>query len=306
MRYCVLGAGGCGGSIAGFMAAGGKDVALIARGAHLKAIEEQGLTLETTSRGRFTVPVSVWDAEEYQEHPDVIFVCVKEYSLDQVIPFLRRVGEKGTVVIPILNIYGTGERLQKELPEMLVTDGCIYVAAHRSKPGEIIQSGDIFRIVFGVRDPEQVTDAAARILFQTAEDLRDSGILVTVSSDIKRDTLQKYSLISPMAACGLYYDARVGAMQRAGEIRLLFEDLVKEIDELATAMGHPLLENAVKTNLDIIDGMSPDAAASVQRDVWEGKPSEVRGLVVSPITMGEVVGLPMEKYRMVAKKLGLL
>ena len=306
MKYCIVGAGGCGGSLAGFLSAAKKDVVLIARGEHLLAIREHGLVVRTVSHGDLTVPVRALSAEEYEEQPDVIFVCVKEYSLDEIVPFLRQIAGSGTVVIPILNIYGTGERLQRNLPEALVTDGCIYIAAHKSAPGEITLSSDIFRVIYGVRDPEALTAGTARKLFETAQDLRQSGIDAKLSDEIRRDTLQKYSLISAMAACGLYYDIHVGAMQEAGEARVLFEDLVREIEKMAEAMGIPFLVDAVKTNRDILDGMQPDAAASVQRDIWAGKPSEVRGLVRMPVDMGEAVGLKMPKYRMVAEKLGLL
>ena len=305
MKYCVIGAGGCGGSIAGFMACAGKDVALIARGEHLAAIQNRGLALETTAHGRLLAPVRAVAESEYREQPDVVFVCVKEYSLPDILPFLQRITGEETVVIPILNIYGTGERLQRQLPKALVTDGCIYIAAHKSAPGEITLSSDIFRVVYGARDPESVTPERGRRLLQTARDLRDARIEATVSDSIRRDTLQKYSLISPMAACGLYYDIPVGRMQEAGEPRALFEDLVREIERLAEALGKPFLIDAVKTNLDIIDGMKPDAAASVQRDVWNGGPSEMEGLVRTPLQMGEAAGIDMPRYRMVAEKLGL-
>lgn len=306
MKYCVIGAGGCGGSIAGFLARAGKNVVLIDRGEHLQVIREYVLTLRTTTFGTFCVPLKAETAEEYDEKPDVVFVCVKAYSLTDIVPFLRRITRPQTVVIPILNIYGTGEQLQKELPEPLVTDGCIYISAYKSEPGEITLSSDIFRIVYGVRRPEDITPERGRTLLRAAKDLRESQIDVTVSDAIRRDTLQKYSFTSPMAACGLYYDIRVGAMQEAGEPRLLFEDLVREIEQLAMAMGEPLLTDAVKTNLDILDAMQPDAAASVQRDIWAGRPSEIEELIKAPIRMGEAAGIEMPKYRMVAKKLDLI
>ena len=79
-------------------------------------------------------------------------MCVKGYSLEDTVPFIRRVAKPDTIVIPILNIYGTGAKLQKELPELLVTDGCIYVSANIKEPGVLLQHGKILRIVFGVRE----------------------------------------------------------------------------------------------------------------------------------------------------------
>ena len=114
MKYLVIGAGGTGGCIGAYMTEAGRDVTLIARGAHLAAMQADGLRMETTKKGNYTVkPVKATDMEHYGEHPDVIFVCVKGYSLEETIPFIRRVAKPETVVIPILNIYGTGGRLQE-------------------------------------------------------------------------------------------------------------------------------------------------------------------------------------------------
>ena len=166
MKYLVIGAGGTGGSIGAYMTEAGKDVTLIARGEHLKKMQEQGLKMETTKKGNYTVhPVKAADMENYDEHPDIIFVCVKGYSLEETIPFIRRVAKENTVVIPILNIYGTGGRMQEKLPELLVTDGCIYIAAEIKEPGTIWQNGDIFRVVYGTRKKEDLRPACCRRIF---------------------------------------------------------------------------------------------------------------------------------------------
>ena len=134
MKYCIIGAGGCGGSLAAYLTDVKKDVTVIARGKHLKAMQEEGLTVDTPHRGTFTAAVRAMAEEEYTEIPDVIFVCVKGYSLDSVIPFLQRHADQHTIILPILNIYGTGSILQKELPNSLVLDGCIYIAAEIKEP----------------------------------------------------------------------------------------------------------------------------------------------------------------------------
>ena len=91
MKYLVYGAGGTGGCLAAFLAQGGQDVSLIARGAHLSAIQEHGLVLET-GHGTFAIPVPACTQEEYTQTPDVIFLCVKGYGLEGVIPTLQRGG----------------------------------------------------------------------------------------------------------------------------------------------------------------------------------------------------------------------
>lgn len=300
MKYLVIGAGGTGGCIGAYMTEAGKDVTLIARGAHLKAMQEDGIRMETTKKGDYTVkPVKAADMEHYNEKPDVIFVCVKGYSLEDTVPFIRKVAKPETVVIPILNIYGTGGRLQKMLPELLVTDGCIYIAAEIRKPGCLWQNGDIFRVVYGVREPSEYRP----VLKEIKKDLDDSGIDGVLSDNIRRDALQKFSYVSPAAACGQYYDAMAGDMQKPGEIRDTFAALIGEIDTLANAMGIHLEADIVKTNLNILDSLTPEASTSMQRDVKKGKVSEMDGLIFEVVRMGRKYGVTLPVYEKIAEEM---
>lgn len=300
MKYLVIGAGGTGGCIGAYMTEAKKDVTMIARGAHLKAMQKDGLRMETTKKGNYIVkPVKASNMEQYDEHPDVIFVCVKGYSLEETIPFIRRVSKPETIVIPILNLYGTGGKLQEKLPGLLVTDGCIYIAAEIKEPGCLWQNGDIFRVVFGVRNPSEYR----KELVQIKKDLDDSGITGILSDNIQRDALQKFSYVSPAAACGQYYDAMAGQMQKPGEIRDMFAALVHEIDLLASAMGIHFEVDIVKTNLDILDSLTAKASTSMQRDVKNGKPSEMDGLIFEVIRLGRHYGVTLPVYEKIAEEL---
>jgi len=299
VKYLVIGAGGTGGCIGAFMAEAGKDVTLIARGEHLKKINENGLRMETAARGSYTVKVKACTMEDYAETPDVIFVCVKGYSLADTIPFIKRVAGEDTVVIPVLNIYGTGGRMQEELPGILVTDGCIYVAAQIKEPGCIWMNGTILRVVYGVRDESEYRP----VLEDIEKDLKESGIEPLLSDNIRRDALQKFSYVSPAAACGQYYDANADRMQVPGEVRDTFAGLIHEIDILAEAMDIHFEVDIVKTNLDILDKLSPDASTSMQRDIRAGKASEIDGLIFEVVRLGEKYGVELPIYSRIAAEM---
>lgn len=146
-KYLIVGTGGVGGSIAGFLALAGKDVTCIARGKHLEAIREKGLHLRSDLKGNHFLPVQACTAEEYNEKANVIFVCVKGYSLDSIKDLLEKASDKDTLIIPILNVYGTGPRIGQLVSHVTVLDGCIYIVGFVSGPGEITQMGKIFRLV---------------------------------------------------------------------------------------------------------------------------------------------------------------
>lgn len=301
MKYLVIGAGGTGGSIGAFMTEAGKDITVIDRGKHLEAIQSKGLKIETSYKGNYTVrPMKAFDMNHYNEQPDIIFNCVKGYSLEDTIPFIKRVAHKDTVVIPILNIYGTGSKMQELLPDLLVTDGCIYIAAEIKEPGTILQKGDIFRVLYGVRKPEEYRP----VLEQVAEDLKDSGILAIVSDNIRRDALQKFSYVSPMAACGAYYDIDAGAAQQEGKVRDTFITLMREIDALAQAMDIHFTQDIVASNLEILNNLSPSASTSMQRDLKQGKNSEIDGLIFEVLRLARQYGVHVPTYEMIAEKFG--
>lgn len=311
MKYAIIGAGGTGGILGFYMTKADRDVTLIARGRHLAAMQEKGLAVEKMWDGTTEIiPVKAMDMEHYDEQPDVVLVCVKGYSLEDTIPFIQRVAKPSTIVIPVLNIYGTGAKMQEQLPKLLVTDGCIYVSANIKEPGVLIQHGKILRVVYGVRNMssqkvnikrahEEMLDALKNI----KKDFDDSGIDGVLSESIQRDALEKFSYVSPIGAAGLYYHATAADFQREGKQREAFKTMIREIAALAEAMGVPFERNMEEVNLKILSSLAPEATTSMQRDVMEGKDSEIDGLVYEVVRMGERYHVPVPMYAKVAEKL---
>lgn len=300
MKYAIIGAGGTGGILGFYMTKAGKDVTLIARGRHLAAMQESGLAVEKMWDGTTeTIPVKAADMDHYSERPDVILVCVKGYSLEDTIPFIQSVANPSTIVIPVLNIYGTGAKMQEKLPNLLVTDGCIYVSANIKEPGVLIQHGKILRVVYGVREKEEYDPRLEEI----KQDFDVSGIDGVLSENIRRDALEKFSYVSPIGAAGLYFHATAADFQREGEEREAFKTMIREIAALAEAMGVPFERDMVDVNLKILSTLAPEATTSMQRDVMDGKSSEIDGLVYEVVCMGERYHVPVPMYEKVAEKL---
>ncbi|CDB18764.1 2-dehydropantoate 2-reductase [Anaerobutyricum hallii CAG:12] len=278
-------------------------------------MKKQGLSVQKMwTNETETIPVSAESMESYEakgEKADVILVCVKKYSLDSCIPFIQNISHKNTIVIPILNVYGTGAYLQEKLPELLVTDGCIYVSANIKQAGVLLQHGEILRVFFGVREKEDLKKLngqldgeykAERLLKKIAQDFKDSGIDGILSDNIKRDALTKFSYVSPIGTAGLYLHAVAGDFQREGEARELFKTLIREIVTLANAMGITFEEDLVERNLKILSNLPEEATTSMQRDVMEGKQSEIDGLVYEVVRMAKKYGGEVPTYRRAAEK----
>lgn len=299
LRYLVAGTGGVGGSIAAFLWLAGKDVTCIARGAHLQAIQTRGLRLKSDLKGEHALPLPATTAEEFQGKADVIFVCVKGYSVDSITDLIKRASHAETVVIPILNVYGTGPRIQRLVPGVKVLDGCIYIVGFVSGTGEITQMGKIFRLVYGAH---KGTEVKPGLLETIRQDLQQSGIKAEISPDINRDTFVKWSFISAMALTGAYYDVPMGEVQKPGEIRDTFIGLSSESAALGRKLGVEFPEDPIAYNLKVIDKLDPESTASLQKDLAKGHQSEIQGLLFDMIAAGEEQGIDMPTYRKVACK----
>ena len=315
MKYIIIGAGGTGGILGFYMTKAGKDVTLIARNAHLEAMQKQGLSVEKMwTNETETIPVGAESMESYEakrEKADVILLCVKKYSLDSCIPFIQNISHENTIVVPVLNVYGTGAYLQEKLPEVFVTDGCIYVSANIKQAGVLLQHGEILRVFFGVREKRDLkklngqinSEYKAEILLKKiAQDFKDSGIDGILSDNIKRDALTKFSYVSPIGTAGLYLHAVAGDFQQESEARELFKTLICEIVTLSNAMGITFEEDLVERNLKILSNLPQEATTSMQRDVMEGKQSEIDGLVYEVVRMAKKYGAEVPAYERAAEK----
>lgn len=298
MKYAIIGAGGTGGTLGFYLTKAGRDVTLIARGEHLARMQQKGLTMERLwDNSTETISVKACLENDYKETPDVILLCVKGYSVDSVIPLIRKIAGKDTVVIPILNIYGTGGRLQKEFPELTVPDGCIYVSANIKEPGVLLQHGKILRVVYGARTPSELTPKMCDI----GEDMKTEDIHVILSDDIRRDAMTKFSYVSPAGTAGLFCNAVAGDFQKEGEAREVFKALIREIVELSHAMGIQFQEDLVERNLKILSDLPPETTTSMQRDVLALRQSEMDGLVFEVVRMGKKYGVSMPQYEKAAE-----
>lgn len=306
LKYLIAGTGGVGGSIAAFLALAGKDVTCIARGGHLAALRENGLKLHSDLKGEHTLDVPAYTAEEYAAlassadayKADVIFVCVKGYSVDSITELIRHAAHKDTVVIPILNVHGTGPRIQRLVPGVTVLDGCIYIVGFVSGKGEITQMGKIFRLVYGAHKD---TIVSRETLAAIQRDLQESGIKADISPDINRDTFVKWSFISH----GRYRSLLRRAYGRSAEARQSTRHLHRAFARkrgLGTETGHRVRGRHRSVQPQGNRQTCPRKHRFHAKRHARGHQSEVQGLLFDMIAAAEEQNIDIPTYRMVAEK----
>ena len=300
MKIVMFGSGAAGGAIGAYLANAGEDVTFIARGEHLNAMKKNGLLLKTSHAGNILInPIKAVSAEEYNDTPDIVFVTVKYYSINDAIEFLRKKAVKDTLIIPILNIFGTGAVLSESLPDLTCLDGCMYIYAKIAKPGVIVQDEPLVRVIYGYRinQKENLIDKA-EILEKI---LINAGIKGIFSKNIERDALRKFAFVSPMGAALLYYNTLSGGLQKEGEPRDMFVGLIKEVVAVGKAMGVEFDVDLVETGKKFMDSSKDNLSTSMVRDVLKGRPSEFSGQVRRIVELGKKLGVDTPLYKKVAE-----
>lgn len=302
MKYLIIGAGGIGGSVGGFLASSGKDVSFIARGNTLDVLKNNGLRLKSGIKGELYLPgVKAFSGDEYNDKADVIFICVKDYSLDSIIPVIEKACHSKSIIIPLLNGYGIGQRLNSRLNSANAAEGCIYVSAFIEKPGSIIQLGNLFKLIFGLGKGINID---AGFLEDIKADLVDSGIDAVISDKIEYEIFKKFSFVSSCAACGIYYDITAGSIQSMERYRNTFLKLCREINEIGKALNFHFEPDLVKTNLKNLYTLSPDATSSLYKDIKAGKNSELDSLIFNVVRMGDKLGVDTPVFKIIALHFG--
>ncbi|MDA4847440.1 2-dehydropantoate 2-reductase [Hoeflea poritis] len=98
MKICIFGAGAIGGYLGAKLARAGADVSLVARGPHLAAMRDRGLTLIEDGE-RLAVPVSVSDDPAALGPQDYVIVTLKAHSVPPAVNAMQPlIGENTTIV----------------------------------------------------------------------------------------------------------------------------------------------------------------------------------------------------------------
>jgi 2-dehydropantoate 2-reductase len=201
MKVVIVGAGGLGSYIGAVQARAGHDVTLVARGAHAKAIEADGLRV-LSHAGDFTVhPKCVASALDI-ESADLVFAVVKTFSLDEVAPQLAHLARAGAPIVSLLNGVTATERLVRHgIDAVRVVDGVAYMTAFRLEPGLVERKAAHQRIVVGSAGGKVITDLVAKAFGDTLVD-------VTVADDIRVELWEKMAVV-----CSLSVLCAVGGRQ---------------------------------------------------------------------------------------------
>lgn len=292
MKIAILGTGGVGGYFGGKIANAGFDVTFLARGQHLKALQQNGLTVKSIL-GDFNVnPVKVTDKIETIGKVDLVILGVKAWQVKEIAKDLLPLLHEDTAVLPLQNGVMAAEELQEVIDQRNVICGLCRIFAKIESPGIIDHFGVEPSIVFG----EQDNVKSDRIL--KIKSLFDqSGITSTIADDIDAELWRKFIGI---CVSGLMAVTRssYGILRELPQTRKLMNDLLVEVYQLSRKIGINVESEFPDKTMDFIDTFPSDSNASLTRDVWEGKPSELEYQNGTVVKLGERYGFdtPINRF----------
>ena len=112
MRIVVMGSGGTGGFFGAKLARAGEDVTFVARGAHLAAIQKDGLRVKSAADGEWVVRAPALEKLDGQPPADLVLFCVKSFDTESAAEAIRPVVGPGTGVLPVQNGVDNEEKLE--------------------------------------------------------------------------------------------------------------------------------------------------------------------------------------------------
>ncbi len=225
MKVMVLGAGALGGYFGARLQEAGHDVAFVARGEHLAAMQTDGLRVESPL-GDIRLPRvrAVADPREAGQ-ADLVLFMVKTYDAEAAAASLAPLMTPETLVITAQNGVSAQPILAAAVGRAAVLPGAVYMPADIKAPGVIRHSAAFHRIVFGPWEPEAMLRAQeVRTAFEAA------GLDAQVSDDIWALLWQKFVMMAANSAITTLTRLDIGPIRETPET----------LDLLATARGRNL------------------------------------------------------------------
>jgi 2-dehydropantoate 2-reductase len=293
MRIAVVGAGGVGGGFGAALAKAGADVSFIARGAHLAAMQNQGLKVQGGRGETHLAPTRATDNPAEIGKVDVVLFCVKLWDVESAGAHIKPLIGPDTAVIPLQNGIDAAERLVPILGESAVMGGVAQISASIVGPGVILQVGSFMRMIFGELDGKRS---------QRGEDFLalclKAGFDATLSEQILTELWMKFILLASNAGIMALARQPVGKLRDDPDLRPIFVAAWQEAIDVGRARGIALPADAVERIAEFTKHFPPAMKASMALDLERGNRLELPWLGGKVVELGRKLGVPTPTHSM--------
>lgn len=294
MKIAVFGSGGVGGYFGGRLAQAGNEVTFVARGKHLQAITTHGLQVSSIN-GDFAVrPAQATDRPWEIGTVDLVLCCVKSWQVTEAAEQIRHLVGPETVVLTMQNGVEAHLYLSRAMDSRHILPGVCRIISLIEAPGRIRHAAVAPSLVFGEVDGK-VTPRVNKLMKLFAD---VQGVDVHASQDILQALWKKLMLMAPWGGIGALARSPMGILRSLPETRDMLMTAVREVYAVARATGVRIDEKAIDAVMGFMDQLTPESTTSMQRDIMEGRPSELNEQCGAVVRFGEKGGVqtPLSRF----------
>ena len=286
MKIAVMGTGGVGGYFGGLLARAGHEVTFVARGAHLQAIRERGLRVESVNDGDFTVTGQAIEDTAGAGEQELVLFTVKMYHNAAAIAATRPLLGPDSLVLTLQNGIDNGQQLVDAFGRERTLIGSCYLEGRIREPGVVTQGGPGMAS-FGELEPG-ITERCQRLLAV----FQEAGWRVDLQENMPGMLWKKFSYLAGSAAVGAASNSVFGEMRAIPETRAIIQGAIAEILDVGRAWGAPIMDDSLEWAMTSLDNFPAAGMSSLGKDFLEGRPVELEGLTGTAIRMARQVGVP--------------
>jgi 2-dehydropantoate 2-reductase len=285
-RIAIMGSGGVGGYFGGRLAQAGMDVRFIARGAHLAAMRERGLRINSPLGDAHIEPVRATDNPAEIGPVDYVLFATKLWDTQSAGEACRPLIGPETAVISLQNGVDAEERLAVILGADHVMGGVAAISAVIGAPGVIDHLGGFASISFGELDGSR--SARAERLMAA---LHEAGINAKIPDDIGKTIWRKFIFLVGLSALTSVTRKTIGPLREDPECRALLARVLAETAAVARARGIAIDEDTAEERLTFLDNLPASMTSSMAGDLERGNRLELDWLSGAVVRMGRELGV---------------
>ena len=287
MRVAVFGAGGIGGYHGARLAQVGEELSIVARGEHLKAIQQKGLRVETPDDDFVIYPDLATDDPAEIGEVDTVIVGVKAWQVPEAAEAIRPMLGPETAVVSLQNGVDAPNQLAATLGAKHVVVGISMIRCFIAGPGHLQNTQSPYpNLQLGEMD-HRPSDRVERLRRLSEQ----SGLTAIIPDDIHAALWGKFLMFSVSSGMGATTRTTTGVWRSLPETRQISEAAVREVVALAIAAGINLPDEPVKSTMDLFDRMSEGHSTSMAKDLMEGRPSELEAAIGLVVRLGNDLGV---------------
>ena len=288
MKIAVVGAGGIGGYYGALLHQSGHEVTFLARGAHLAAIQDRGLRVESVLLPEpLSLRVRATERSEDIGLVDLVLFSVKSYDTDVAAAVLPALITDQTAVLTLQNGVDNVDRLSERVGRTHVLGGACYIFTAIASPGVIRHTGGSRRVVLGELDGGVTPRGQA---------IRDAFAATGVPTDLSPQILvalwEKYLFITAQGGMTALTRLPIGPIRESPATMEMYLDVASEVAAVGRAHGVPLPEGERARVQRAAEALGPASYSSMYTDLIHSRRMELDALPGHTVRLGARYRIP--------------